>query len=258
MKIGLIGAGAIANFLLTEINQNNHDKLQITSVFVRNKEKYQALEEEFGITLFTDLDHFLDSDIDIVAEAATVEATENSLPKIIKKKDLVLISIGALVDETNLKETIQLAETHQHNNQLPDGATGDLDLIKNAQTMNTVDRVLLTTRKPADSITDEKLEQEKTIFEGTAKDAIKQFPKNINVSIVLSLAGLGIEKTNVRIIADPELEQNIHQVEITGDFGEANFEFKNNPLPSNPKTSYLAAVSVLGTLERLGQSIKIE
>src|SRR5690625_1363147 len=108
MKIGLIGAGAIANFLLTEINQNNHDKLRITSVFVRNKEKYQALEEEFGITLFTDIDHFLDSDIDIVAETATVEAAENSLPKIIKKKDLVLISIGALVDETILKETIQL------------------------------------------------------------------------------------------------------------------------------------------------------
>src|SRR5690625_5267864 len=114
MIIGLIGAGAIANFLITEINENKHDNLLITSVFVRNKEKYLAVEEIFVITIFTDLDHFVDSDIDIVAEAATVEGAENLLHKIIKKKDLVLISIGALVDETILKETLQLAETHQH------------------------------------------------------------------------------------------------------------------------------------------------
>lgn len=257
MKIGLIGAGAIANFLLTEINQNNHEKLRITNVYVRNKKKYKALESEFGITLYTDIDTFLDSDIDLVVEAATVEVVKSLLPTVIKKKDAVLISVGALVDEALFTEINKLAEAHQRTVHLPSGAIGGLDLLQNAHALETVSSVSLTTRKPAHSLTDEELLEEKVIFEGKAQDAIKRFPKNINVSIVLSLAGLGIEKTTVRLIADPALDKNIHQVNIAGDFGEATFTVKNNPLPSNPKTSYLAAMSILGTLERLDQRIRI-
>ena len=257
MKIGLIGAGAITNFLLTEINQHRPGKRQITSVYVRDKQKYETLATEFGVTLYTDLDSFLDSEIDLVIEAATVEAVQNLLPTIIKKKNIILISIGALVNDALLKEIIELAETHQHTVHLPSGAIGGLDLLQNAQALGTVSDVSLTTRKPAHSLTDEKLDNQKVIFEGTAQEAIEQFPKNINVSIVLSLAGLGIEKTSVRIIADPDLDKNIHQVDMTGEFGEASLQFKNNPLPSNSKTSYLAALSILGTLERLDQRIKI-
>lgn len=257
MKIGLIGAGAIANFLLTEINHNRHEKFEITDVYVRNKQKYQALEHKFNIQLHTDLDAFLNSAIDIVVEAATVETVKNLLPTILMKKDALLISVGAFVDPAFVKEVIDLTEIHQQTIHLPSGAIGGLDLLQNAYALETVSTVSLTTRKPAHSLTDEELTEEKIIFEGKAEDAIKQFPKNINVAIVLSLAGLGIEKTTVRIIADPKLDQNIHQVKISGDFGEASFEFKNNPLPSNPKTSYLAALSILGTLERTDQRIKI-
>lgn len=257
MKIGLIGSGAIAEFLLTEINSNKHEKMQITSVLVRNIEKYGGLEAKFGVKLYLELDEFLASDIDIVVEAATVEAIQNLLPKIIKQKDVLLISIGALVDGPLLHKIIELAETHQHTIYLPSGAIGGLDLLQNTQSLNSVENVTLTTRKPADSLTNEKLNGEKVIFEGTAQEAIKQFPKNINVSIALSLAGLGINQTTVRLIADPGLDKNIHQVDIVGDFGEASFVVKNNPLPSNPNTSYLAAISILGTLERLNQRIKI-
>lgn len=257
MKIGLIGAGAIANFLLTEINHKRHEKLEITDVFVKNKQKYLALETKFNVQLHTNLDAFLNSAIDIVVEAATVETVKNLLPTILAKKDVLLISVGAFVDLAFVTEVVTLADTHQHTIHLPSGAIGGLDLLQNAYALETVSTVALTTRKPAHSLTDEKLTEEKVIFEGKAKDAIKQFPKNINVAIVLSLAGLGIEKTTVRIIADPELDQNIHQVHIAGEFGEASFEFKNNPLPSNPKTSYLSALSILGTLERIDQRIKI-
>lgn len=79
----------------------------------------------------------------------------------------------------------------------------------------------------------------------------------MNVSIILSLAGIGIEKTSVRLIADPNIDKNIHQVEVEGEFGEALFTIKNNPLPENPKTSYLAAMSILGTLERIKGRMRI-
>lgn len=256
-KIGLIGTGAIANYLLTEINHNNHENLRIVSAYVRNKEKYQSLSDKFGIDLYTEIDSFLNSDIDIVVEAATVMATKRLLPKVVKKKDAVIISIGALVDEELLKNITQLAKAHHHTIHLPSGAIGGLDLLQNTLAAETVNKVTLTTRKPAHSLTDEQLENEKVIFEGKASDAIKLFPKNINVSIVLSLAGLGTDQTSVRLIADPMINKNIHQVDISGDFGEATFKIKNNPLPSNQKTSFLAAISILGTLERLDQTIKI-
>ena len=257
MNIGLIGAGAIANFLLEEINDARHEKLRITSVYVRNRDKYQRLEASFNVKLYTDFDTFLESGIDLVVEAANVEAVRELIPATIRKKDAVLISIGALVDEALLTEITELASMHHHVIHLPSGAIGGLDLLQNANALETVKHVSLTTRKPAHSLIDRIITEEEIIFEGNARDAINQFPKNINVSIVLSLAGLGIERTMVRIIADPHIDKNIHQIEMAGDFGEATFTIHNNPLPPNPKTSYLAAMSIVGTLERLGKNVRI-
>lgn len=257
MNIGLIGAGAIANFLLDKINQNQHEKLRIKSIYVRNREKYQALESKFDVMLYTDLEAFLDSGIDIVVEAANVEVVKNLLPAVIKKKDAILISVGALVDEVLLTEISNLAGEYNHEVHLPSGAIGGLDFVQNANALGTISSVSLTTRKPAHSLIDETIEEERTVFEGKAADAIKQFPKNVNVSIVLSLAGIGIDKTKMRLVADPHIDKNIHQIEVVGDFGEATFSIKNNPLPENPKTSYLAAMSVLGALERVDRKMRI-
>ena len=257
MNIGLIGAGAIANFLLKKINDNQHGRLQIKSIYVRDREKHQALESAFGVTLYTDLETFLDSGIEIVVEAANVAAVKTLLPSVVKKKDAVLISVGALVDDALLSEVTNLAEAYNHEVHLPSGAIGGLDLVQNANALGTITSVSLTTRKPAKSLIDEDVAEEKVVFEGKAADAIKQFPKNVNVSIILSLAGIGTDKTNMRLVADPHIDKNIHQVEVVGDFGEATFTITNNPLPENPKTSYLAAMSILGTLERVGRKVRI-
>lgn len=257
MKIGLIGAGAIAHFLLDKINHHQLGALRITSIFVRDSDKYQLLESDFGVTLYTDLNEFLESEIDIVVEAANINAVQNLLPSVIQKKDTVIISVGALADEALLAEISQLANEHNTTLHLPSGAIGGLDLLQNAHALGTITSVLLTTRKPASSLIEEDINEEKIVFEGRAMDAIQQFPKNMNVSIVLSLAGIGIEKTSVRFVADPHIDRNIHQVEVKGDFGEATFTISNNPLPENPKTSYLAAMSILGTLERLRGHVRI-
>lgn len=257
MNIGLIGAGAIAHFLLEEINQKQQDNLHITSIFVRDKEKYQRLEEDFGIKLFTDLDAFLDLEIDIVVEAADINAVKVLVPSIIKRKNVVVISVGALADEGLLAEINDLTDKYKNEVYLPSGAIGGLDLIQNAHALGTVTSVSLTTRKPARSLIDTDINEPEVVFEGSAVDAIGQFPKNMNVSIILSLAGIGMDKTNVRLIADPHIEKNIHHMEVAGDFGEAVFTIQNNPLPENPKTSYLAAMSILGTLKRINGKLKI-
>ena len=257
MNIGLIGAGAIANFLLQELNEREQKGLCIQSMYVRDQQKYAVLAERFGVTLYTDLAAFLSSNIDVVVEAATIEAVQELVPAVLKRKPVVLISIGALADEQLLQELNTLSLEHHHAIHLPSGAIGGLDLLQNAAALGTVTLVHLTTRKPASSLIDEVIDEEKVIFEGTAREAIQKFPKNMNVSIVLALASLGFDKTKVRLVADPQVTQNIHQVEIAGDFGEATFTIKNNPLPQNPKTSYLAAMSILGTLKRMHQQLVI-
>ncbi len=103
----------------------------------------------------------------------------------------------------------------------------------------------------------EDISTEKVVIEGKAIDAIEKYPVNMNVSIILSFAGVGIKETDVTIIADPDIDRNIHNVKVAGDFGETEFMFKNNPLLENPKTSYLAALSVCGTLERIYKNVKI-
>ncbi|MEK4387443.1 aspartate dehydrogenase [Solibacillus sp. FSL W7-1464] len=257
MRIGLIGAGAIAHFLLEEINEKLQENLRITSVFVRDRGKHQLLESNYGIKLYTELDAFLESEIDIVVEAANIEAVHALLPAAIRKKDVVIISIGALGDEELLTGLNNLADEFNRRLYLPSGAIGGLDLLQNAQVLGTVTSVSLTTRKPAKSLIEETIEEEKVIFEGNATEAIRLYPKNMNVSIVLALAGMGFEETKVLLVADPRIDKNIHQIEVTGDFGEASFTIKNNPLPANPKTSYLAAMSILGTLKRINRKLLI-
>jgi aspartate dehydrogenase len=83
------------------------------------------------------------------------------------------------------------------------------------------------------------------IYEGTARDAVKEFPANVNVAAALSLAGLGMDATKVKIIADPDASVNQHQITAIGTFGEIKIVVRNTPSPSNPKTSYLAVLSAV-------------
>lgn len=251
MKIGIIGAGAIAQFLIEQLTQ--HASFQVTAVYVRDATKYHRWAQAHQVALFTNIDDFLCSDIDVVVEAATIEAVEQLVPTVLAHKPVVLISVGALANDEPMSQLLQC----QHTLHLPSGAIGGLDLLQNAHVLGTVTTVELTTSKPAQSLLAQPIETAQTIFLGSANEAIARYPKNMNVSIVLALAGIGFKQTTVRLIADPHITQNIHHINIAGDFGEASITIKNNPLPQNPKTSYLAAMSIIGTLQRLQQQFII-
>lgn len=257
MNIGIIGAGAIAQFLIKTIHEQKNSSWQVTSILVRDREKYEHLTVTYGIKLHTNVDQFLAEPMDIVVEAATVEAVQHFLPIILPKKDVVIISIGAFVEEVFLAQMQNVAKENNRTIYLPSGAIGGLDLLQHANALEGIEEVLLTTRKPAHTLTSENLNAEKIIFSGTAREAIQQFPKNINVAIVLSLAGIGMDHTQVNIVADPKANKNTHQIEISGTFGKMSLSVTNDPLPDNPKTSYLAALSVFSTLKHLNQTIQI-
>ncbi|PFJ05312.1 aspartate dehydrogenase [Bacillus cereus] len=260
MKLGLIGCGNIGQFLLKAINRDGFlPGGEIVSIYARREEIASQLAEEFEAQSYRDVDSLLHSDVDLVIEAATIEAAEEYALKVLEGgKDLLLSSIGVMADAAFEERAREICQRNNVSVFLPSGAIGGLDVLKSAKAINGLKSVSITTRKSPNALPPgASLEKETVLFEGTADEAIKQFPRNINVAIVLSLAGLGSKKTQVKIIADPNVVKNSHLIEASGSFGKLKLEVENNPMPNNPKTSYLAALSVLATLQNKDNSVQV-
>ena len=257
MNIGIIGTGNIAAYLLEQVNINQMASGRITAVFGRNREVGPRLGEQFDADFYTDIQEFLKTPLDIVVEAATVEAAAVYLKDVVAhKKDLVVGSIGVFKDVDFLNKVKNQAESAGTQIFLPSGAIGGLDVLKSAKAAGGLERVELTTRKSPASLGIE-ADEETVIFEGSASEAVGQFPKNVNVAMTLALAGIGMEKTTVRIIVDPAVERNTHTIEAEGSFGKLQLQVENNPMPSNPKTSVLAAMSILAVLQNKDGALRI-
>lgn len=257
MNIGIIGTGNIASYLLEQVNVNDMADGRITAVFGRNVEAGQRLKEQFDIEFYTDLQEFLMTPLEIVVEAVTVEAAGLFLKDVVvHKKDLIVSSIGVFKDIAFLDELKILAKSQNTHIFLPSGAIGGLDILQSAKALGGLEHVQITTRKSPESLGMES-DAEQVIFDGSAYEAVEQFPKNVNVALVLAIAGIGDQKTRVRIIVDPAVERNTHTIEAQGDFGKMRLQVENNPMPSNPKTSLLAALSILSVLQNKGNALRV-
>ncbi|MBU9675163.1 aspartate dehydrogenase [Planococcus sp. CP5-4] len=257
MNIGIIGTGNIAAYLLEQVNANYMADGRVTAIFGRNREVGSRLKKRFDIDFHTDLEEFLKKPFDVVVEAVTVDAAGLFLKDVIvHKKDLIVSSIGVFKDTAFLNEMKELAKKNGTEIFLPSGAIGGLDILQSAKALGGLEHVQITTRKSPESLGMES-DIEQTIFDGSANEAVEQFPKNINVALVLAIAGIGAEKTKVRIIVDPAIKQNTHTIEARGDFGNMRLQVENNPMQTNPKTSLLAALSILAVLQNKGNALRI-
>lgn len=205
--------------------------------------------------------HLLSSTpIDIVVEAASQDAVKDvGLSVLQNKKDLMIMSVGALLDESIYDILLDACKYFKKTIYLPSGAIAGLDGIKSVK--GELEYLSITTTKHPRSLkgakffenSDINLDEIKlptTIYEGTAKEAVSLFPANINVAALLSLTGIGSEKTSVKIIADPDTDKNTHHIEAAGKFGKMTFTIENFPDPNNPKTSRLAILSAIETLRK--------
>jgi aspartate dehydrogenase len=254
MKIGILGCGAIASALVDFKEKGTLDA-DIHCFYDLNKENAEKLASRINAEVASDIDELIEKS-DLIMEAASQQAVISNIPYILEhKKDVVIMSVGALMDKQFHDKILQLAIDNDCKIHLPTGAITGIDTV-NAAKMGEITEVSLTTRKPPISLGVE-LDgvDEKVLFEGKASEAVKLFPKNINVSSTLSLAS-GID-VDVKIIADSKIRNNTHEIHLKGSFGELTTITSNVSSKNNPKTSALAAYSAASLLNKLNKTIQI-
>ncbi len=202
---------------------------------------------------------------DLIVEAATQAALREFGPVVLAAgKHLMVLSVGALVGV--LDEWARLAEKHGCRILVPSGAIAGLDGVKGARE-GAITAVTMETRKPprglagAPYIAEQRIDldaitAETLIFEGPAARAVKAFPANVNVVAALSLAGVGPERTRIKIFAVPGQARNQHRITVEGEFGVLRIEVENVP-SQNPRTGRLSYLSAIAMLRELGAPVQV-
>lgn len=261
--MGIVGCGAIGRTLL---NAADEGILAVKVAGVTSRTEKSA--REFLSTLrhsppFLDRIELIRRS-DLLVEAAGGHIVPELARETFKAgKDLMVISAGALLDHPEIIDMARSTGCHLF---LPSGAIAGLDGIKSACT-GRVSYVRMTTRKPPQGlegapyltergVTLVGLKEEREVFCGTAREACRGFPANVNVSAAVSLAGLGPDKTEVRILAVPGLSRNCHDIDVEGEFGRLNVHIENIP-SENPRTGRLTTLSIIRTLQDITDSVHV-
>ncbi len=265
IKVGIIGCGTIGSQMVRACQAELKSSIDLVGVCDLVEEKALALQKSLkGSAPLLKLDDLVRMS-DLIVEAAGANISADILKKAIDgKKDVLIMSIGGLIGNEDLLDKAEKSGIKVY---LPSGALCGIDGLKSAS-VGRIDSVTLTTRKPpkgldkAPYITNNNIDlssikEETVIFEGTAIDAVKGFPQNVNVAAILSLAGLGAANTRVRIVTSPDYTKNIHEVEIKGESGNITTRTENLPSKVNPKTSQLAVFSAIATLKGVVKNVRI-
>ena len=260
MDIALIGYGAIGQYV-TKMLDDDLD-IQVRALVMR-PDRVAALQEMAGdnCRVVGEIADLPDA-IDFVVEVAGHAGLQQHGPGVLSRGiDLMVVSVGALTDAGLLTSLRTAAKKGGAKLLIAPGAIGGIDAVAAAR-QGGIDRVQYTSRKPpaawkgtpAEAICDlDNLATEKVLFEGPADEAARLYPKNANVAATIALAGAGFDGTEVRVVADPAAQGNVHELDISGAFGRMTLRMEGKPLPENPKTSSLTAFSVLrGIRNRAG------
>jgi aspartate dehydrogenase len=259
----LIGYGAIGRLVFAQLA--GEQAIRITHILERPSRK-ETLQRSLGsaITVVSDLTEITDPP-DCALECAGHGAVlQYVVPLLRRGVDVAIVSIGALAEPEVPEKLEAAAHAGAAQLTLSSGAIGGIDAIASAR-VGGLDQVIYTGRKPPTgwlgtpaekSIDLGALGSPAVIFEGNAREAARLYPKNANVAATVSVAGLGLDRTRVTLIADPAVTSNIHQVTARGTFGELQITLSGNPLSDNPKTSSLAAFSAVRALRDFAAPIR--
>ncbi|MGE5197578.1 MAG: aspartate dehydrogenase [Deltaproteobacteria bacterium] len=267
LKIGIAGCGAIGTSLARTIVSGFSDAAVLTGLYDLDAQKAErlAIKIRRPSLAVSNLEDLI-SGAELIIEATRLEAVFGIAKKVIlAHRDIMVMSVGGIL--RHYRQLQSLAHAKGTRIFIPSGAISGIDGLK-AASLGRIKKVTLTTRKPARAFAQvayvkekginlDNISEDTVLFKGNAFSATRAFPQNINVAATLSIAGIGPEKTQVRIIASQKISRNIHEIEIESDSGKIISRTENVTHPENPKTSYLAVLSAAATLKQILEPIKI-
>jgi len=264
LKVGIVGCGAMGQIIAEKIDEGLKG---IKLVALCDKEKKRAEKLASVLThppVVVDLPSLISAS-DVVVEATSFEAAPQIVIESLNKgRDVLVLTVGAIFKRSDI---FKLAQDKQVKIYLPSGAIAGLDWLK-AASLGKISELTLVTRKPVGGLEETpylkqakiniaNIENEVVLFEGTVEEAIKNFPANINIAATLALAAGKAARVKVKIVADPKLTKNTHQIKAEGELGKINLSVENLPSQINPRSSKLAAFSALALLEEIASPVKI-
>ena len=239
-RVGVIGCGAIGVIIAEAFERRvlSCDELVIYDYELERAEKLKS-QLRFPARVVLSLDEMLRLKPKVIVEAASQQAAREYVPRIVAKGiNVIVMSTGAL-----LGLNMQTGRVH-----VPSGAIGGLDALS-AAALAGVDEVVLTTRKNPKAL-DANLVGETVVYEGDAEEAARRFPREMNVAATLALT-VKPARVRVRVVSDPLVHRNTHEISVKWRFGEMFLRFANDPHPDNQRTSALAAWSATSLLRTL-------
>ena len=239
-KVGIIGCGAIGTLIAEAVERKlvACDELILYDYDGKKAEKLKN-SLRFPMTVVASLDEMLRLKPKVIVEAASQQAAREYVGRIVAEGiDLIVMSTGAL-----LGLNVQSSRLH-----VPSGAIGGLDALSSAALAG-IDEVVLVSRKNPRAF-DMNNKEPKVVYEGSAEEAARLYPREMNVAATLALT-VKPAKVKVQVLSDPAVQRNTHEFQVKWRFGEMFLRFANDPHPENPRTSALAAWSAIKLLQTL-------
>lgn len=266
MRIGLIGYGTIGRAVARAIQEGRAGAAELVTVLARDVRRIGGNEAgQLPWKITADPDEFFAADMAAVVEAAGHAALRQYAERALcSGRDVIAVSVGAFADDEFFAAVERAAQQCGRRLLVPSGALGALDAVSSAAVAG-MDEVTLIVRKPpaawkgtpAEAAASQAADEPVCFYEGRAREAARLFPQNVNVSAALSLAGIGFDRTQIKMYADPLARHNTFELIARGDFGEMRLELKNRPYPENPKTGHLVVLSVIKSIRRLQERVTV-
>jgi aspartate dehydrogenase len=267
LKIGIVGCGAIGSYLAETILNRFNEEAELSAIFDIQTEKLSILSDRLANKKLIALnleDLILKSQL-VIEATHTSSAYEIAQRAISFQRHIMVMSVGGILKR--FFELKELAKEKKVKLLIPSGAICGIDGLK-AMALSKIEKVLLTTRKNPKAfkgniyllrkkINLDKIREDTLLFSGNASEAIRFFPQNINICATLAIVVGDPKKIEVRIIASPHIDKNIHELEIESNAGKIFTRCENVVCPQNPKTSFLAVLSAIACLKDFIESFKI-
>jgi aspartate dehydrogenase len=263
LRVAVAGLGAIGTKVVEALD-HGIDGMVLVAVAVQNPAKNRAfLDGLASKPALLPIEGLADV-ADMVIECAPSSLLRAIVAPFVRAgKTAMVLSAGALLENEDL---IALAKAHGGQIVVPTGALIGLDAVT-AAAEGEIRAVRMVTRKPvrglagapyivANNIDIESITEPLKIFDGTAREAAKGFPANLNVAVALSLAGIGADRTTLQIWADPALTRNVHRVEVDADSASFSMTIENIP-SENPKTGRITALSAIAWLRKQRAALRV-